>query len=446
MLNPKSVILAIDIGTSFIKLALVSISGAVVRSENKSIEKYLLSNSLQKAWVLAISEAISDLKNGFFSQFGFFPLIDSVGICGNGPTIVAFSSSSALEGEVVKWDYPAIDKGFRGLYLSRLQILTALYSEKMSSYDHVLPCPEYLVYLMTGDSVAITPSSEFSQNMWSSEELAGIGFDSRLLPEFVLMDEYVGKVSSDGAKLFGLDKSASVFCVGADFFSTLIGSSTLFENSFCDRAGTSEGLNLCLGKSIDSQQFRVMPHVSRGFYNVSSIFIDSGSVCQSGMAVANDENLFLSILMVSDFERYLEFSSEYIISRSVISLDDFCKKYTEKNGSCDALIGYFSLYIVAFLRLQALSPKSINLFSIAGGQGVFNALNVAKASLFGSVVKVFYNPSAEVLGVASLAMSKIAGISLGESSTLFSKSCRFVAPSPLFSKFLDKSLKKVLFL
>jgi xylulokinase len=59
----------------------------------------------------------------------------------------------------------------------------------------------------------------------------------------------------------------------------LIGTGAVEPGLVCDRAGTSEGINLCAGRSGTAQlpgELRVLPHVNPGYRNVSVIIPSSG--------------------------------------------------------------------------------------------------------------------------------------------------------------------------
>jgi xylulokinase len=64
---------------------------------------------------------------------------------------------------------------------------------------------------------------------------------------------------------------------GADFIMALIGTGAVEPGMVCDRAGTSEGINLCaVGIPRLSGELRVLPHVNPDYRNVSVIIPSSG--------------------------------------------------------------------------------------------------------------------------------------------------------------------------
>lgn len=437
----KSYIVSIDIGTTFVKLGLVCTSGIFEFLAKKTIADYLGFSNLQKAWALAIKDGISELKNNYHNKYGKNPKIEYVGLCGNGPTIVSFRKGRVFEGSLVGWRTPSIGKVFEGFYISRLELLLQDKNFNNDKHDMILPCPEFIVHLMTGDYVAIIPSQDFAKHMWSKSELEKIGFNNLLLPEFQLMEDYSAAVNSAGSSMFGLEKGTQVFCVGTDFFSTLIGSGTLSQGDFCDRAGTSQGLNLCGLASEKMQGIRALPHVSEGFCNLSLVFPDSGKIYNKYQAVLMDESLFLEELEGVDFANYLSLAQAYLEKAYPLTEENVLSFFTNGIQNSNALIVYFSLYVAGFLKLESLAGGKFKSFSIAGGQASFKALNIAKASLYGSQVKVFFEPTAEVIGTAVLVLARTKGLKLYDIVQVFEKSSEIVDPSAAMTKFLAKTIK-----
>jgi xylulokinase len=83
---------------------------------------------------------------------------------------------------------------------------------------------------------------------------------------------------------------------GVDFIMALIGTGALEPGMVCDRAGSSEGINLCtalpgMGEAprLDAE-VRVLPHVSPGLWNVSVIIPSSGRLFERYRALTGQEH------------------------------------------------------------------------------------------------------------------------------------------------------------
>ena len=81
----------------------------------------------------------------------------------------------------------------------------------------------------------------------------------------------------NNASLLGLPSGLPVFDSGPDFIAALVGTAALFPGRLCDRAGSSEGLNLCSPKFFEGSNLRTMPSPAKGFWNVSYLISDPGS-------------------------------------------------------------------------------------------------------------------------------------------------------------------------
>ena len=95
-------------------------------------------------------------------------------------------------------------------------------------------------------------------------------------------DYTIDSLTEKGKKSLGVtgeqvEGSVPVFCGGPDFAIALIGTNTLSEGKICDRAGTSEGLNLCTNKPLISPEVRTLPSPINPLWNASVIIPDTGS-------------------------------------------------------------------------------------------------------------------------------------------------------------------------
>jgi xylulokinase len=61
---------------------------------------------------------------------------------------------------------------------------------------------------------------------------------------------------------------------------SILGTASVQQGRACDRAGTSEGINLCWAAPVRDPRLLCYPHVARGAYNVSAMLSSSGSALQ----------------------------------------------------------------------------------------------------------------------------------------------------------------------
>ena len=249
-----ALVLAIDIGTTSLKAAFVSAAGEVF--DFKRIEYWVAdatrefaSQTSQRgdncsqdrnraaAWTAALREF-------FPSQFA--GKCAAVSVSGNGPTIVA------SDGTTLPWGAdgaetackPKTAAGFDSGLFSKIDIPDAqkkIYEPRLAAFKELFP-------------------REWEQS-----------------PRLFTSTQWLCDWIKDNAAALGLSPDIPVFDAGPDFVAALVGTGTLSPGRLCDRAGSSEGLNLCSPKFFESPDLRTMPSPAKGFWNVSYLIADPGS-------------------------------------------------------------------------------------------------------------------------------------------------------------------------
>jgi len=101
--------------------------------------------------------------------------------------------------------------------------------------------------------------------------------DIEKFPRFVGVGEIVGYIHDHAAREFGLPNGLPVVMGGPDFIASLLGTATVKPGRTCDKAGTSEGINLCSERDIgDEEALLVMPHIIPPYFNISGVISSSG--------------------------------------------------------------------------------------------------------------------------------------------------------------------------
>ncbi|WP_294429285.1 hypothetical protein [uncultured Treponema sp.] len=279
-------ILCIDIGTSSLKAALLpdNLSKAEIFVSRQPFPKsaFRESNSAQY-YLSALKAALEELhqKNPDYA-------IEAVCVSGNGPTLISEDGKTLLYSDL--FELPSLGrvahqkkealKNTKSLFIPRLAAFRELFYENWAKSAHIFGTPEFLLYKLTGNAVSILPEERFLPAYWNDEELESCGFSAseiKKLPPFVNSGAFVGKVSEKAALETGLLEGTLVFAGAPDFVVALIGTGTVFPGKLCDRAGTSEGLNLCTAKPVSAEGLRTMPSVVPGMWNLSYLLNSSQS-------------------------------------------------------------------------------------------------------------------------------------------------------------------------
>lgn len=279
-------ILCIDIGTSSLKAALLPDNlraGEIFVSRQYFSHAAVVENRVAEEWLPCLKAALAELtaKNPDYA-------IEAVCVSGNGPTLVSEDCTTLLYNQVCvcagtkrsafKNDAERNSlKNTKSLFIPRVFGFKNAFPLSWNNSEHVFGAPEFLIHKFTGESVTILPEERFLSAYWNDDELTACGFSSsdiKKLPPFVKSGSFVGKVSESAAIATGLLEGTLVFAGAPDFVVALIGTGTVLPGRLCDRAGTSEGLNLCTSKPVFAEGLRTLPSVVPGLWNLSYLGAD----------------------------------------------------------------------------------------------------------------------------------------------------------------------------
>lgn len=280
-----ALVLAVDIGTTSLKAAFVSAAGEVF--DFKRIEYWIgdatrefasqtsqrgdnCSQDLNRAAQNDVAPASGAAnQKAFQGQNGaaawvaalreFFPsrslaACAAVSVSGNGPTIVSADGTTLLWSDnaaqtackpktAADENCPKAQEGAGGLF-AKIDIPDAqkkIYEPRLAAFKKLFP------------------------DAWQKS------------PRLYTSTQWLCDWIKNNASLLGLPSGLPVFDSGPDFIAALVGTATLFPGRLCDRAGSSEGLNLCSPKFFEGSNLRTMPSPAKGFWNVSYLISDPGS-------------------------------------------------------------------------------------------------------------------------------------------------------------------------
>ncbi len=267
-----------DIGTSSLKAAFVTENGIVLEAVSESIDYRRGSDR----WLHALAEAAFSLHKALDRRDEPPPHICAISISGNGPSLANEEGSYLwnepyTEGEPVT-QVLALDPGF-SLFLPRILHVKHCNDDMWNCPTGILSVPEYLVYQLTGNKQTLLPDSRYTHAYWDEERCLLFGIPPQKLPPFVEFGETAGTLLPAMAEKIHLGQHymPPVFCGGPDFTIALIGTNTLEPGKICDRAGSSEGINLCTASPLEAAGIRTLPSPVAPLWNASVLIPDSGS-------------------------------------------------------------------------------------------------------------------------------------------------------------------------
>ena len=274
-------ILCVDIGTTSLKAALLPDNLAkneIFVSRQYFSENAIIENRVSEEYLLALSAALRQLheKNPDYA-------VEAICVSGNGPSVISDDGTTLLHNQIFISGSRGQMHGMTKEIKSALRATKSLFIPKFLGFKHnfpfswkrskhILGAPEFLICELTGEAVSVLPEERFLPAYWNDSELLNCGFSSadiKRLPPFVKAGEFVGKVSGRAALATGLLEGTLVFAGAPDFVVALVGTGTVFPGRLCDRAGSSEGLNLCTTKPVFAEGLRTMPSIVPGLWNLS---------------------------------------------------------------------------------------------------------------------------------------------------------------------------------
>lgn len=381
-------ILCVDIGTSSLKAALINEEGNVIA---KTRRKFLLvtTEHSSKEWFPALQNAVADLFNAA-------PEAKADGICvsGNGPTLVAPT------GETFLWNEKAVEIKSNSLFIPRIISFKNKFSAIWEKSEYIFGAPEYLVWLLTDKACTILPEERYTDAYWTEKDLLAAGLNKdeiAKLPPFRKSSKKIGglthkAVSFLGAEDHGIKDGLPVFLGSPDFIAALIGTATIRENTLCDRAGSSEGINLCTREPLYGENIRTLPSIVPGLWNASVLLPDSGS-----KFAAYKQKIERELGQSVDYNELLEIMIESDGSNATLDQG----KYLLIQTALDVRAAIETLRKAAFEKGLPF-PDTM---TITGGQASNDKRNQMKTDITGIKIRVPLCSDSELLGDAAMAFA-----------------------------------------
>ena len=289
----KRALLCFDFGTSSIKAGLIDSDG-ILREWHHEDLLALSGADLERwnpdLWLVGLRNVASQFfrsarkgrsvggRAGHILQSNCE--LSGVVFSGNGPTIVGVDSGgNAVDAAVLWMNRREIARpGSSSFFLPKIAWIREHRPELYERAAHYFSFPEFLSFRAGGERVTITPTDSFARYIWTQEEIREYGVDPAKIPPFVRVGERIGSVTLSGAGSTGLPEGTPLFSGGSDFLMSLLGTGVVKPGRTCDRAGTSEGINHCVGHPVSNPRIRCLPHVIDGLFNAAGILASTGRI------------------------------------------------------------------------------------------------------------------------------------------------------------------------
>jgi xylulokinase len=420
------VVLAVDVGTSSLKGGLFGPNGELLARAEVPVhlserEHPLHHEADANNWITALGLVAAQL------ELGRRPRPQALVVSGNGPTLLP----AGRDGRPLDYAMTWMDR--RGVEEARLIGEASgqkvdptfflpkafwIYRHKQHLYRdtcHFLTCPEFMDFFLTGRACTVLPSPQFARYIWTPELIGRLGMDPAKFPPFLRPGERVGEVLKQAEELVGVPAGTPVFAGGPDFIMTLLGTATIRPGRACDRAGTSEGINLCSASPIEDPRLMCLPHIIEGYFNVSGIISTSGKALEwfkkiTGRQELDYESLFEDICQVPAGSRGLIFLPYLAGERAPLWDPDARGCFIglavqhgrkEMTRAVVESVGFAIRDVIEVMGENGLAPEELR---VTGGQARSPLWNQIRADITGRRILVPEIMDSELLGGAIVAL------------------------------------------
>ncbi len=284
----KFYILAVDLGTTKIKLAIFDIEGNLI---DYTFSEYPIVMKQQgwaeqhpSLWVDGFKKGIERLK-----RRGRLKFIRAITVIGQAPTVVFLGKDGKVLRNAILWldnraemerdTLLSVGLPFDPRYQSLAHILWVYHNEK-DIYEHTqyfLQPYDFLNFYLTGEITSSgIPMRDYMP--WSKDDAKRLGLSPYKFLDISPIGTPVGRLKRSLAKEWGIEYEVNIIAGGIDFIGALVGTATLSPGMLCDRGGGSEGITLCSRKPLPPGERRIsgVPFFIPGLWKISGITNTSG--------------------------------------------------------------------------------------------------------------------------------------------------------------------------
>ncbi|WP_304223572.1 FGGY-family carbohydrate kinase [Gracilinema caldarium] len=410
-------ILCADIGTSSLKAALISTTGellAFVR-EPYPADRVLDGTVHASDWEEAFIRAAGALQAAA-QQRGNRAQPVGLAISGNGPTLVPVTKSGQAllplhwhDGRVAKANDGAAHPS---LFLPHAAYLAQNEPDQYAHTERFLSSHEWLAWRLGAEPCTVIPNQAYVPYYWDERQIQAYGLESHRFPPFVEQGVLIGSVSAAAAGRTGLPKGLPIISGGPDFITALIGTGVVVPGMVCDRAGTSEGINVCARQGSKARTLRTLPHIQEGLWNVGAILPTTGRLFEwfrhiTGQESRDYREMLAEILQCKQCTKPRDFFFPDI--RSAGRLQVSSAFFSTAGLTNRAELGYAVIESIAFMVRTAIENLEkegywIEGMRLSGGQAKNTYWNQFKADVTGRWLAVHQIEDGELAGNACLAM------------------------------------------
>ena len=291
----NAIILCADIGTSSLKAAFIDTGGKLFAFSRKAY-----AGAAPDCWRAAFFGALESIASQCPCR------ADAVVISGNGPTLVPVLADGTSAAPLYWFSVPGkanaendrAGKGNAGngrgfsagpsLFLPNVLACKNHDPETFKKTKLFLSSQEWLSFSLGADPVTVLSQEAYRPFYWDERQCEKAGLGMGIFPPFAPMGSVIGGVRASAGVPASvqtvLPEGTPILAGGPDFIMALLGSAVIEPGMICDRAGSSEGINLCVDKTgfdrirgISAEAgIRLLPHARKGLFNAGVVISESG--------------------------------------------------------------------------------------------------------------------------------------------------------------------------
>jgi len=433
MSSPRAIpaILCADIGTSSLKAALVDYAGsprAFVR-ETYPAERVAAGATTAADWEDAFLRASRSIAA---SPASAETEIVAVCVSGNGPTLVpVLGDGSCLpplhwhDGKTAPLSGSAAGEHRpKSFFLPRAAWLRDNAPGDYARVRRFLSCQEWFSARLGAEEVGVLASAAYRPYFWDAEQIAAYGLVADKFPPLVLMGESIGKVSHEAARAFSVPAGIPIVAAGTDYFMALVGAGVIGAGMVCDRAGTSEGINVCAEKPARTAELLTLPQLRPELWHVSAQLPTTGRIFEWFRVITGQTNKdYRDMLAEIEGAAPRSFSEQrsgggffFPDVRAADRLSAASAFVSTAGLTTRPELGRAVVEAIGFMVRRAIETLErhgyrIDSMRLSGGQAKNDAWNRLKADITGRCLAVPEVPDGELVGNACAAL-----VALGEAA------------------------------